>query len=202
MNFFIKNTFFCVFFVLVSGLIASCKKLIEIPPPEKTITTQEVFSDSADAAAAITGIYSRIVYGLSGQDDVSFCNGSLTVFCGMSADELVLVNRSNPLYLDFYLNTLKSNNQLVYSYFWLQAYSSIYQANASIEALQASTGLSTSVKNQFMGEAKFLRAMFYFYLVNLFGDVPNIRTSAWANAGTRIVAKKKTSETSLRFRVK
>jgi len=33
-------------------------------------------------------------------------------------------------------------------------------------------GLTPSVRQQLLGEAKFMRAYFYFYLVNLYGDVP------------------------------
>ncbi len=40
-----------------------------------------------------------------------------------------------------------------------------------------STSLNPHVKNQLMGEAKFMRGFCYFYLVNLFGDVPLVTTT-------------------------
>jgi starch-binding outer membrane protein, SusD/RagB family len=48
--------------------------------------------------------------------------------------------------------------------------------------LQKSESLTTAVKQQLLGEAKFMRALFYFYLVNLFGDIPiAISTDAVTN---------------------
>jgi hypothetical protein len=38
--------------------------------------------------------------------------------------------------------------------------------------LNQSQTLTPSLKDQLLGEAKFVRALTYFYLVNLFGDVP------------------------------
>jgi hypothetical protein len=48
----------------------------------------------------------------------------------------------------------------------------VYRANSIIEGLQQHTGVTDSVKRQLVGEAKFIRAYLYFYLVNFFGDVP------------------------------
>jgi hypothetical protein len=65
--------------------------------------------------------------------------------------------------------------------FWVPAYRYIYQTNAIIEGIQASTGIAASAKAKFDGEAKFLRALFYFYLVNLYGDVPFLTTTDYHN---------------------
>jgi starch-binding outer membrane protein, SusD/RagB family len=55
---------------------------------------------------------------------------------------------------------------------WNDFYSKIYTVNLALERLGGSTQLTESVKQQLMGEAKFLHAFLYFYLVNLYGDVP------------------------------
>ena len=56
--------------------------------------------------------------------------------------------------------------------FWNKAYQYIYTANLTLEKLANSPALSSSVKMRLTGEALFIRAFCYFYLVNLFGDVP------------------------------
>jgi hypothetical protein len=56
--------------------------------------------------------------------------------------------------------------------FWRNFYNYIFTCNSVIEGLQGSVGLTPVVEQQLMGEAKFMRALFYFYLVNLYGDVP------------------------------
>lgn len=164
---------------LILVYLASCKKLIEIPPPSNSITTSQVFADSADAAAAISGIYSKIQYGYPG---LSFCNGAETVICGLSSDELISFYSDN--YLEFYSNTLEPTENNLNFYFWQQPYNYIYQVNACIESLQGSSSLPQSVKNQFIGEAKFFRGLFYFYLINLFGDVPYVTSTNWKQTDT------------------
>ncbi len=58
------------------------------------------------------------------------------------------------------------------------------------EGVEKSKTLSVAVKEQLLGEAKFLRAFFYFYLVNLYGDVPLI-------ISTDYVVNAKSSRTDL-----
>lgn len=166
------------YFVLVY-LCTSCKKLIAIDPPANTITTTETFADSANASSAIAGLYSKMV------TDASFMSLQVTVNCGESADELVPYSPDN-----FYSNTLLSQYPFVNINFWTPAYQYIYQANAILEGVQSSSGLSTSAKNLFLGEARFLRSLYYFYLVNLFGDVPFISTIDYkSNASAARVSK-------------
>ncbi len=55
----------------------------------------------------------------------------------------------------------------------------IYQANFVLEGVASSNTLSSTTKNQLTGEAKFVRAFCYFYLINLFSDVPLLTTTAW-----------------------
>jgi len=150
-------------------LFASCKKLIEILPPANSITTEQTFADSSDASSAISGIYSSML----GSVSLNFLNGVLTIYCGESADELI------PFYSggdDLYANTLLADNAFMLN-LWPPAYQYIYQANGVLEGVQASKGISENNKKLFLGEAKFLRSLNYFYLINLFGDVPFVNTT-------------------------
>jgi hypothetical protein len=61
--------------------------------------------------------------------------------------------------------------------FWTTAYTYIYYANAIIEGVNKSTGITTAAKERYIGEAKFIRAFTHFYLVNLYGDVPLITST-------------------------
>lgn len=64
---------------------------------------------------------------------------------------------------------------------WNGMYKVISETNAFLENLDAS-GLSAETKNQFGGEAKFLRALAYYNLVSLWGDVP-LKTVASTSEG-------------------
>nr|WP_281323602.1 RagB/SusD family nutrient uptake outer membrane protein [Flavobacterium aestivum] len=60
---------------------------------------------------------------------------------------------------------------------WNSSYNQIYAANAVVEGVAKSTGLSAVDKSQLTGEALFVRALIHFYLVNTFGPVPYITTT-------------------------
>ncbi len=67
-----------------------------------------------------------------------------------------------------------------------------------IESLSNFSGLTLSVKQQLIGEAKFMRAFYYFYLVNLYGDAPLVLgTDYTANA---LIAK--SSKEQIYFQIK
>lgn len=164
---------------LICISITGCKKMVTIDEPVNSITTSKVFSSEATATAAVIALYSKMI-----NSDLTYSNGALTIFNGLSADELKINGGGLPAYVEFQRNSLQPNNGFVLGPFWRDPYFIIYQANAAIEGLQASINVSDSVKNQLIGEAKFIRAFSYFYLVNLFGDVPLVVTSGWINTAT------------------
>jgi hypothetical protein len=86
--------------------------------------------------------------------------------------------------MDFYLNSLKATNSTVLNSFWSEGYKYIYYANNLLQGIGNSANLLDSTKSQLDGEAKFIRAFCYFYLVNLFGDVPLILTTAYQSNST------------------
>lgn len=90
--------------------------------------------------------------------------------CGLTADELD--NNSSVQFDEFYENGIAPASPVLNPYIWTPAYNYIYQANAIIEGLSSSKNISPATINQLMGEALFIRAFNYFYLVNIFGGVP------------------------------
>jgi hypothetical protein len=144
----------------------SCKKLIEIDAPRDQLTAVTVFSSDNTATAAMVGLYSQLM-----NLNNNFGNSATSIYAGLSADEIYNTATSSEVQ-QFRLNTLASTNATMRSIFWQRVYGYIYQDNAIIEGLNTSTTINPSLKKQLLGEAKFMRAFFYFYLVNLFGDVP------------------------------
>jgi len=145
----------------------SCKKYVQIAPPTNTITTSQVFADSANALSALGGLYADMI----NTGSVAFGDGFITVYCGASADELLPFESSGD---QVSTNTLIASSGVFFNGVWIPAYNYIYRTNAILEGLESSRGISSAVKDQIRGETKFFRAFFNFYLVNLFGDVPLI----------------------------
>lgn len=152
---------------LFLGLLAivvfvSCEDLIDVGQPKTELNSAVVFEDDNTATAAVLNLYRD----LSVNAVVNF-----TIPSGLSADELV--QQDGKENSQFYENDLLAINTVIET-IWRNAYSAIYKTNAIIEGLEKSQGVSTPVKNQLLGEAKFFRAFYHFYLVNFFGDVPYV----------------------------
>ena len=103
----------------------------------------------------------------------------------MSSDELIdyYGTADEPNY-QFNINNLQTNNGDLTNFFWTPAYQYIYGANAAIAGLAASTGISDSAKMELTGEAEFIRALCYFYLTNLFQNVPLVLTTDFSQTAT------------------
>jgi hypothetical protein len=93
-----------------------------------------------------------------------------TMYPGMSADD-VQYNTASSDYDGFETDVVSINN-VINGNAWYYAYNYLRNINYAITGLTASTSLTPSVKNQLLGEAKFLRAFVFFELVNFYGDVP------------------------------
>ncbi|TDX00824.1 RagB/SusD domain-containing protein [Dinghuibacter silviterrae] len=158
--------------------LCACKKFVEVSPPAGQSSTSQVFSGDADATAAMNGVYSLMM-----GSNFGFGDGAVTLYFGLSADELYNTTPSPPVD-QFAQNTLNANNPLLVTNCWGDAYSYLYQVNAVLEGLSRSTGVSAPVKAQLTGEADCVRAFCYLYLTNLFGDVPYETSTDYTLNGT------------------
>lgn len=144
---------------------SSCKKFVESQVPKTDLVNAVVFSDDKTATSALLSIYSRMM--TDGMASGSY--SSLSLIAGLSSDELI--GYSTELQFFYQNSILPSNSSLAFG-LWQQPYEFIYTANSILEGVKASNGLSSAVKSQLTGEALFVRSFVYFYLVNLYGDVP------------------------------
>ncbi|AEW01221.1 hypothetical protein A4D02_32870 [Niastella koreensis] len=158
------------FFVIgiLTFLLLSCKKFVQVEPPITNPTSNSVYQNDATAIAVLSSIYNQMQFnGIAGGTQ------SISTLTALNSDELK--NYSVDLLLSqSYSNALRNSSPVL---FWNNLYNFIYISNAAIEGINKSTTLSSAVKQQLLGEAKFLRGFFYFYLVNLYGDVPLLLTT-------------------------
>ncbi|UII80286.1 RagB/SusD family nutrient uptake outer membrane protein [Flagellimonas sp. CMM7] len=152
--------------------LLSCEDFVEVETPRNEIVSANVFNNDATAISAISGIYSNMING----NLLSFSSTAMDKFGGLSADEF-FSNASSDLEQQFALNALLPTNGQLASTFWGDLYEQLVNANAIIEGLEESTQLTPSVKEQLEGEAKFIRAFYHFYLVNMFGPVPVVTST-------------------------
>lgn len=153
----------------VTFVLNGCSKLLDVPPPDGQLTGDQVYSNDQTAAEAVTGIYIKMM------ESNGILNGFMTKYPGLCADEL---RRAISAALDsaFYNNNLPTNEKNVWA-IWKDGYTIINLANTAIENLERSTSVSSPLKEQLTGQAKFLRALTYFYLANLWSDIPLVLTN-------------------------
>jgi hypothetical protein len=154
--------YFGITALALSLFLTSCKKFTEIGAPPTQVLNSDVFTTDITASSAVMGLYTGNV---ATQMLVPY-----TMYPGMSSDE-VQYNTPGSDYDGFETNTVSINNT-INGNAWYYAYQYLRNINYDIAGLTASTTLTPSVKNQLLGEAKFLRAFVLFELVNFYGDVP------------------------------
>ncbi|HEX6427607.1 MAG TPA: RagB/SusD family nutrient uptake outer membrane protein [Niastella sp.] len=151
--------------VLISAQ-TGCKKLVDPNAPTEKIGIEDVYTNDKTAASVLTrllGEMSRVSEGLNGYP----------MLLAISADDLKVAAWIDAGTERIYFNSLRSDP----TEWWSKLYNYIYTANDAMEQLPPSTGVSEQVKNLLLGEARFVRAYSYFYLVNTYGGVPLVLTT-------------------------
>jgi hypothetical protein len=139
---------------LVAG--TSCKKILD-EDPKGLIVPSKFFNSTAEIQQAVNGAYAYL-------EDMDLYRQSHWLNSEVLTD----------------LTTVKATLQAGYSYqngpgeipaTWKVLYAGVNASNVTIAGIKKSP-VSDSVKNPMLGEARFLRAWYYFLLTNYFGDVP------------------------------
>lgn len=152
--------------VLVCALaVLSCERLVLVDSPANAVDSKILFSTKKGYEGAVAGMYQSMQ-----AVNLSLTNGGLPLYLSLAADELI-PRSNNANYQAFYQNVVQSSSSVV-SNFWVQPYDGIYRANILLENLADDDVLEQSVADDFKGQALFVRAFYYLYLSQLFGDVP------------------------------
>lgn len=155
-------------------ILPACQSFVEAGAPRHELLSNKVFQSDASATAAILHIYGSL------NSQSNYASGwisGISCFGGYLADDFLYYGTSDggrQMYTNNMLNTNGTAASL-----WSFNYKLIYNVNAALEGLTASTSVTPATKSQLMGEALFIRAFAHFYLVSLFGDVPYVTTTAY-----------------------
>lgn len=157
--------------IMLSAL--SCKKLAETPIPTDQVAENAVYTNDATAIAVLNEVYTDMN---TAPFQGSIAAGSISLFAGLAADEYTLApGITDATYIAYYQNSLSQASAAPSgSEHWSLFYNLVFKCNDALKGLASSgaEGLTPAVRTQLIGEAKFMRAFFYFYLTNEYGDVP------------------------------
>ena len=158
-------------------LYSSCEEILEVDLPNSQVNRSDVFEDPATAQAALAQLYSDFGGSALFNGGVGFLTYSMSLY----TDELTsyfTAGTSNYLNtFPYYNNVLSGNDASPQHPFWNISYANIYRINALIEGVNNSIILSDAIKTTYVGEAYFLRAMYYQHLCQLYGAVPYVTTT-------------------------
>lgn len=153
--------------IAITSILASCVDLEQVP--YSSLTPENFFKSEADASSAIISAYA----GYTNQD--VFNQYSETIH-SQATDDCEWGdgrNTSNVNKNEFDKFIYTPDSKLVYD-IWVAYYSAINICNYAIDNIEAMPEgtISETKRKNFIGEAKFMRAFYYFNLVRYWGDVP------------------------------
>lgn len=154
-----------ILLLLLSGIIFSgCKKGFLDEVATNQVASESYFNNYAEANTVLTGVYRQL--------QVAFEQDMIVGWGIGSTDEVSTPTFGNARRL-MHVYNIQPNNEIVL-HLWRQNYVGIYRANQVIDRVGAMTAdkISSTDQKRLIGEARFLRALYYFQLTKMFGDVP------------------------------
>jgi starch-binding outer membrane protein, SusD/RagB family len=162
--------------------LSSCEKKLELTP-EQDLTEGTIFNSASTARSAVLGIYSTA-------QTLDFYGSLPQVIDEYMGDNVEFVGSFPTLQEIRDFNTVSTNSNV--SGIWQVHYQVITRANKVIAQIGTVPGLTEAEKTQFTGEAKFMRALAYFQLVNQFAQP--FQVSNGTNPGVPLVLEDFTGE--------
>ena len=150
-------------------LIAGCKDYLQIDP-QGALTQTSFPVSSSDALQATNAVYAAV-------RNWYYNSGGYPILDIMSDDSYKGSNTNDQLstvgaYDNFTFNSTGDGLDR----WWATLYQGIRWANVVIEKVSP-ISMDTTLRNRYVGEARFLRGLFYFDLVRAWGGVPEVTSS-------------------------
>ncbi len=157
----IKNLF--VAGAMIICTLSSCKDFLDLAPISQ-MNGNTFYRTGEDIKNALTAVYGTLQYG-------GMYYSSMHVIGDLRSDNTWIPNPNAGANLQE-VDEFKNNAfNTISSSTWSAHYQGIQYANIVIEKI-AAVEMDETLKKRYTGEAKFLRALMYFNMVRIFGDVP------------------------------
>ncbi len=160
-----KYTIKTLLIILIAfGILSSgCQKMLD----EELLgerSNLQFYQTAEDAELGLTGIYNALSF--------SFADNRIWVFGDVASDDAAKGGIAGDqadigLIDDFNITTINGNLENV----WIIYYEGISRANWLLDNI-GDISMSQERKDEIIGEARFLRAYFYYWLTSIFGDIP------------------------------
>lgn len=172
------KSIFCIL-IFPAALLFSCKKsFIEIVP-ESSVSVDFLYKTDKDFQDAVNGGYNVL--------QAQYTN--FWVFGDLPADDVSedIPNHFDHVTFDQFTVT---DRQPVLISTWRNYYNIISRVNTILAKIDKADPSVVKNKDRYIGEAKFMRALSYFDMVRIFGDVPLITTNVTVDESYKIGREK------------
>ena len=168
-----------IYFVLTAAIISvySCKKFIDLTPLDRVDATT-FFANADEVVIGVNGVYAsqRGIFG----------GGSPYMIIETRSDNVAMIATEQAERIEHDTFEESAGNLNVLNT-WTPMYVTINLANSVIEKGPKATG-DAALIGRCVAEAKFIRALTYFHMVTLFGDVP-LRLTPTVDFDKTVVAR-------------
>ena len=146
--------------ILLFALV-SCNDFLD-EPMKGDLNSDSIYSSPEEAQLAVNGVYNASTY---------FIN--LWKIGDVASDDAVKGgNEGDMSDLNYIIDFTASSDNGVLSEFWQNTYEVVSRANNVIGNVSEMSDIASDEKENFIAQAKFFRALSYFILVNIYGEVP------------------------------
>lgn len=181
----ISHLFLTGLLVAISG----CSDFLKEEDPSN-IAPETFFTVPEDAEVAVYGIYENLRFHGDGTGIFSANFQMLDALSGTAETETGQNSDLNNLY-----GFQHTGDNLHLSQWWRQLYEGIANANLAIEKIPQIPAITPETATKWVGHAKFLRAFHYFWLVQLWGDVPLITKPIYSWTDPNVTPSRTSKET-------
>lgn len=163
--------------IFVGFLMSGCSSDFLDITPTSSLTEDSFFKTLTDAEATVTAAYNPLRHG-------GLYNNDYPKVTEAPTDDAIIYNTQG-LSLDSWSF---ATNDAIIDNVWQTCYEGIFRANIALQKLPEME-IDEAAKRRLLGEAYFLRALYYWHLTALFGEVPLIREADPTDASKAVVPK-------------
>ncbi|WP_316748273.1 RagB/SusD family nutrient uptake outer membrane protein [Pedobacter gandavensis] len=171
------------YIIFICGLMitaSSCKKFLDLKPLD-SYTEETFYVDEKGLQGGLVACYDAL------QSDSLYGNNMLTLG-ELRGDNLVDNDPGSGAGVRNQIEVFaETSANSILSATWMGNYKAIYRSNIILDRAPVIT-MSENIKNQIIGQAKFIRALSYFNLTRIWGQVPlvlKVQKTEEARANTR-----------------
>lgn len=158
-----KKTLYIALFATL-GMTACTDELFQVPITDKE--SSNFFKSEVEIEEAVNGVYAALQF-------TGLYNLYIPALGEISSDDTFdeVPANDNGIYGEIDEFTTVTSNALI-TRTWRDSYIGIQRSNTVLNRIDNIAFVNPATKNARIGEMKFIRALLYFNLVRLFGDVP------------------------------